>query len=176
MIRAMLFGWVSVIPAVASACWEPAGAEHGIPPALLKAVARVESGHNPRAVNNTHFTTTGTRDIGQMQINTGNLPRLAKRGITEADLFNSCTSIRLGAEILAERFARYGRTWEAVGAYNASCTKLKGVRCTAARQRYAWKVYRALGAGHDQPALADTQPSPLSDALRVPMLFQVSLP
>ena len=43
----------------------------------------------------------------------------------------------------SERIVISGRT-DAVGAYNASCTQLKGDVCAAARSRYAWRVYRRL--------------------------------
>jgi soluble lytic murein transglycosylase-like protein len=133
------------------ACWEHAAAESGTSVALLQAIARTESSMRPYAVNASHEHVTGTRDIGLVGINTE--PRVLKRlGVSEADLFDPCINLRAGARILKEKFSRFGKTWEAVGAYNAACTRLKGNACQAARKAYAWRVYRAM-----HPALRGKQ-------------------
>jgi soluble lytic murein transglycosylase-like protein len=142
-------------------CFDQAAATyqaHGVGAPLLRAIARAESDMRPDAVNNTHSRLTGTRDIGLMQINTGWLPRLARFGINEAHLFEPCTNIHVGAWILADAFSRHGANWNAVGAYNAACSQLRGEACTRARARYAWRVYRRLDTKeaerprHQQPA------------------------
>lgn len=130
--------------AASASCWDEAGARFGVHPWLLAAIARVESGFNPRAVNDTHAARTGSVDLGLMQINSTWLPVLARHGITRERLFDPCTSITVGAWILAELFGRYGVTWEAVGAYNAACVRLDRAACTARRAAYARKVQAAL--------------------------------
>jgi len=141
-------------PAHALACWDEAGQRYGVSPQLLYAIGSVESQLNPRAVNLTHRQRTGSYDIGLMQINSSNLPALARRGITENDLYDPCTSIHVGAWLLAQTFSRHGVSWDGVGAYNAACTQLKGQACQAARSRYAWQVYRHL-PGADAPTVQD---------------------
>lgn len=126
------------------ACWEEAGRAYGVDPWLLYAIAHVESGMNPYAVNASHKGKTGSVDIGLMQINSRNLRALAAEGYAPGSVWDPCVNIHMGARILRENFDRYGTSWEAVGAYNASCSSLKGEACRKARVSYAWKVYRSL--------------------------------
>ncbi len=113
-----------------------------IDPIELAAHACVESHLNPDAI---HVNANGTEDLSVMQINSGHLQRLAQYGITRAALMNdACLNINIGAYILAGQKARFGDTWEATGAYNAACTKLKGNDCKQARATYAWRVYHAM--------------------------------
>lgn len=137
---------LATAPTWARACWEEAAQRYGVSADLLHAVARVESNLNPRAVNRSHLQRTGSYDIGLMQINSGHLRTLSRHGIKEADLFDPCTNIRVGAWLLADSFSRRGATWDAVGAYNAACSQLKGKDCVEARAQYAWRVYRQLPA------------------------------
>ncbi|MCD8338907.1 MAG: lytic transglycosylase domain-containing protein, partial [Burkholderiales bacterium] len=79
---------------------------------------------------------------GLMQINSSWLSRW---NLTREELLsNVCLNIEIGAWILRENLNKFGNPWEAVGAYNASCSSLKGDECRRARQRYAWKVYYNL--------------------------------
>jgi soluble lytic murein transglycosylase-like protein len=124
---------LATAPDWARACWEEAAQRYGISADLLYAIARVESNLNPQAVNRSHLQRTGSYDIGLMQINSGHLRTLSRHGIKEADLFDPCTNIRVGAWLLADSFSRRGATWDAVGAYNAACSQLKGKDCIEAR-------------------------------------------
>ncbi|MBB3122182.1 lytic transglycosylase domain-containing protein [Pseudoduganella violacea] len=137
---AMLF---LAAPGWASACWQEAARQHAVPATLLYAMAQAESALNPRAVNRTHYRVTKTVDIGYLQINT-NSGMLRNLGVAPEQLFDPCTNIHAGARILAEKFARHGRSWEAVGAFNASCVTMTPERCRATRMRYAWRVYHFL--------------------------------
>ena len=114
-------------------CWEDAAARYGINAYLLHAIAKTESGLNPRAINRNK---NGTYDIGLMQINSSWFPTLRKYGITEEHLYDPCTSIHVGAWILAQNMQRLGNSWTAVGAYNSGKPDL--------RLKYAQKVYKNL--------------------------------
>jgi soluble lytic murein transglycosylase-like protein len=118
------------------ACWEEAGAQYQVHPYLLYAIAKTESGLNPRAINRNK---NGTYDIGLMQINSRWLPTLRRHGVDEKQLYEPCTSIRVGAWILAQNIQRMGNTWEAVGAYNSSKPSLQ--------LKYALRVYRNMPPG-----------------------------
>ncbi|WP_077045508.1 transglycosylase SLT domain-containing protein [Pseudomonas sp. KK4] len=131
----ILLGGLSANPAQAF-CWSRAGQQYAIEPALLQAIADVESGQLASAVNHNK---DGSRDIGLMQINSSHLPRLSAQGITEQRLLDEpCLSVEVGASVLADFVARYGYTWTAVGAYNAGNSPDR----QAARLRYARKVWQ----------------------------------
>lgn len=130
----------------AQACWEDAAQRYQVSSALLYAIARTESDLNPQAIGRNR---NGSRDIGLMQINSTWLPTLASHGIHERDLFEPCTNIHVGAWILADNVSRWGYTWEAVGAYNATNPAL--------RRAYIEKVRRHLTP--DAPASAPAVPS-----------------
>ncbi|WP_339531452.1 transglycosylase SLT domain-containing protein [Pseudomonas mucidolens] len=125
-------------------CWAEAASRHDIEPELLQAIAAVESGYQPKAMNYSNHN--GSRDIGLMQINSIHLPRLLKQGITEQRLLaEPCLSVEVGASILAGFIKQFGYNWTAVGAYNAGPGA--GARREALRLRYAqriWERYEAL--------------------------------
>ncbi len=126
---------VSFSPAPASsyeACFQQASRYYGVGVGLLRAIADVESGMNPYAVNK---NANGSEDIGLMQINSSWLPRLKEYGISRSDLFNGCVSIHVGAWILSQNMLQFGRTWRAIGAYNAKSEekRIQYVRKVAAK-------------------------------------------
>lgn len=149
--RRVLLGLVLCTATPAQACWDEAAARYRVSSALLYAIAKTESSLNPRAVGR---NANGSRDIGLMQINSAWLPKLAKYGITERDLFEPCISIHVGAWVLAHNIYRYGYTWEAVGAYNAVTPRK--------RSAYVRKVQRNLAhagpAGKSAKAGPDAKP------------------
>lgn len=128
------------VSAPAYACWEAAAARYGVNPHLLVAIAKTESGMNPRAINRSNKN--GSYDIGLMQINSRWLPTLRKFGIEEEHLWDPCVNIHVGAWVLGDNMRRLGNSWEAVGAYNAANPEL--------RLKYAQRVYRNI-----PPALRD---------------------
>lgn len=121
-------------------CFQSAAQHYGVAAELLQAIALAESQFDPLALNTTNHD--GSWDIGLMQINSRWLPLLESTGVSAAQLYDPCTSIWVGAWVLAGNVARYGYGWNAVGAYNA------GTAASAAaqqrRERYARRIHRQL--------------------------------
>lgn len=111
-------------------CLDDAAMYFDLDPTLLHAIAMHESKMHADAINR---NANGTYDIGLMQINTAWLPTLAKKGISGQNLLNPCVNGYVGAWILRSNVERFGQTWKAVGAYNASSSDKQ--------LRYANSVY-----------------------------------
>jgi soluble lytic murein transglycosylase-like protein len=114
-------------------CWDKASTTYGVDPWLLMAVAKVESGFNKSAINR---NSNNTADVGLMQINTTWLKTLSKHGIYTRDLLNPCTSIFVGAWIMAQNIKHFGYNQDGIGAYNSPGN-------IVIRRKYAQKVYQS---------------------------------
>jgi hypothetical protein len=138
-----------------SLCFDEAGAQYGINPQILRAIAKVESNFNPRAIN---WNTNGTYDFGVMQINTSWGYALGKEWWST--LGDPCTNIRAGAMILASCMKKYGYTWEAIGCYNS--------QTPGKRDRYAMTVFKQLQRieHDDRQNLAKISKDKLETAIR----------
>ena len=114
-----------------SFCFDEAGAMYAIHPDILRAIAKVESNNQVRAIN---WNRNGSYDFGVMQINSSWASTIGmERWMTLGD---SCSNIKTGAMILAECMKTYGYTWDAIGCYNS--------RTPDKRDRYARLVYNQL--------------------------------
>lgn len=134
-MKRMLFLLVILSQSALANCWDKAAHYYHVDPYLLFAIAKVESGMNPQAVG---VNQDGTYDVGLMQINSSHFPTLQQQGISGYRLIaEPCTSIMVGASILADMIKVYGNNWEAVGAYNAGLKKEN----YALRMQYARKVW-----------------------------------
>jgi soluble lytic murein transglycosylase-like protein len=111
--------------------------EHGVDPTLVKAVALVESGFNPKAVSS-----KGAQGLMQL------MPATAKRyGIS--DLHDPYQSLRAGAAHLRDLLDQYdGNVTLALAAYNAGSGAVKrygGVPAYEETQQYVKKVQAKMG-------------------------------
>jgi soluble lytic murein transglycosylase-like protein len=111
--------------------------EHGVDPTLVKAVALVESGFNPKAVSS-----KGAKGLMQL------MPSTAKRyGIS--DLHDPYQSLRAGAAHLRDLLDQYdGNVTLALAAYNAGSGAVKrygGVPAYQETQQYVKKVQAKMG-------------------------------
>ena len=133
-------------------CIEAAANAHGLPPAVLVILLRVEGGRLGRVSDNTNATV----DIGPMQVNEIWLRKLAARwGASIPDTFlalrdNFCANLEGGAWILRQGLdeAR-GDFWQGVGYYHSHAPEHKA--------NYLRKVLQQalrLEAQAGRPALA----------------------
>jgi soluble lytic murein transglycosylase-like protein len=113
------------------ACFVQASDRYSIDAKILKAIAKTESDFVEKIISKPNAN--GSYDIGMMQINSSWLPTLAKFGINQQALLNACTNIHVGAWVLANNFSTYGKTWQAIGAYNSPSYRYQLI--------YARKVY-----------------------------------
>ena len=90
---------------------------HGVNPWLLRAILKVESDFNPRAVNR---NTNGTVDVGMAQINSIHFPELAAWGVAPASLLDGCVASYVAAWHLARQIRRHGNTWFGVASYHST--------------------------------------------------------
>ncbi len=131
-------------------CFEEAGAQYGINPQILRAIAKVESNFNPAAVNK---NTNGTYDVGLMQINSSWGATIGKE--RWKSLGDACYNTKTGAWILAMCMNKYGYTWKAIGCYNSQTPQK--------RDRYSKMVFDQLQ--HVKPMAQEAAYAPLKDKL-----------
>ena len=123
---------VLTLPSTAwSFCFEEAGQQYGISPAILWTIAKEESNFDPAAVN---LNKNGTYDFGLMQINSWWANILGPD--TWSALGEPCCNVKVGAWILSRCIQEHGHTWEAIGCYHSRGEKRK--------KKYAWKIYDSL--------------------------------
>lgn len=133
-VRACLLAALLVAAAASNAscfCFDEAGAEYGINPQILRAIAKVESNFNPYAVNR---NSNGTYDFGLMQINSSWASALGRQRWN--NLGDACYNAKTGAWILAQCISKYGYNWKAIGCYNSQTPSKRDV--------YARKVFQQL--------------------------------
>jgi hypothetical protein len=147
-------------PAIAQAsCFDDAAGRYGVDPILLKAISWQESRGHANAVGPT--LRDGNVALGAMQINTNHLPELGKYGIGRNALFDGCTSVNVGAWILARCIRDVGATWNAVACYyagpksKATAAKLAYIRSVQKHYRAFKRLEAARNAGNPQSPAAE---------------------
>jgi len=117
------------------------GARYHVPPNLLRAIARVESGFRPDAVSPENIN--GTKDYGLMQLNTATLRRV---GLSIADAMVPRRNVDAAARLLqsirgelGERFSSF--TWPM--AYNVGSDLHPAIAGEdyARRVLWHWQLY-----------------------------------
>lgn len=147
----IFFNMSFALPKYVGQCFTEAANKYGISPALLYAIAKVESDFNPYAINvNAHGRSIKVYypqneeqakvvlnyllshgynfDLGIAQINVVNIKSM---GLDPYSLLDPCQNLDVSAILLKSLIRRYGLDWRAIWHYNG-------------RPSYAYKVYHAL--------------------------------
>jgi soluble lytic murein transglycosylase-like protein len=128
----IIFCLLLTLPSTARAfCFEEAGQQYGISPAILWTIAKEESNYDHTAVN---LNKNGTYDFGLMQINSWWANILGPD--TWSALGEPCYNVKVGAWILSRCIQEHGYTWEAIGCYHSPGDR--------ARKKYARMIYNSL--------------------------------
>lgn len=106
---------------------------HTVNPWILKAILKVESDFDPRAVNR---NANGTIDVGMAQINSIHFAKLKRWGIAPADLMDGCVATYVAAWHLANQIRTHGNTWFGIASYHSAS------HCQ--NSRYAGLLWNAL--------------------------------
>ena len=125
---------LAAAPAAYRSLFEQAGRRHGVSPALLAAVAKVESGFNRSAVSG-----AGARGLMQLMPSTA-------RGLG-VDPMDPSQAVDGAARLLATHLRTYGSVPLALAAYNAgpgAVNRYNGVPPYAETQAYVTKVQAAM--------------------------------
>lgn len=96
-------------------CINDIAKQNGLNPMDLRAIVRVESTGNPRAI---HHDRNGSTSYGLMQINSIHLPELRKKKVYAKDLYKACTNVSFGATLLSRNLKRYKTMDRAIAMYN----------------------------------------------------------
>lgn len=94
-------------------CFKEVGIHYGIAPLVLQVIAQHESRMNPGLVLR---NSNGSIDVGLMGINSINFAELKRVGIDPVKLTDPCTNIIARAYLMSKKIAKYGYTWDAIGA------------------------------------------------------------
>ncbi|OUS13109.1 hypothetical protein A9Q89_03690 [Gammaproteobacteria bacterium 53_120_T64] len=119
----------------------------GVSPALIMAVARVESNFNPLALSS-----AGARGVMQIMPATAS----GELGVSPAQLYDPAVNIEAGVRFIRQLLHRYGREEIALSHYNggSAVNSPFGLRVIPATRQYVSDVQRHKRHFADQPWLA----------------------
>jgi len=143
----------------------------GVSPLMLKTVVAVEGGQ----IGTVRKNKDGSFDLGPMQINTINLPDIAKAtGFTARDLLlDGCKNIKAGAWLLSRHLKDTdGSYWLAMGNYHSKTPSLRLTYLRKIADAYRGLIV-GIRSGQEEQAIGRTVNwgrNPRSDSSEVPSL------
>jgi hypothetical protein len=115
------------------ACIVQAAARYGAQPDIVRALIKTEGG----VTGKVSWNRNGSYDMGLMQINSINLPEMARYGISGSMLINNeCLNIFIGTFLLQRNILQTGNFWYGVGSYHSK-TPAKNIA-------YQYRVWNQL--------------------------------
>jgi len=100
------------------------GSHFGIPPTLLKKIAKIESNLDDRCVG---LNKNKSVDYGLMQINSCHFKELAPYGINEGNIMNPKVNITAAAILLKKYVEKDGFSFYEIGKYHSHTAKFKSI-------------------------------------------------
>lgn len=97
-------------------CIIPAADYHRVNQHILRAVLKVESGLNPKAIGRNR---NGTIDVGVGQKNSMHFKELSKYGINPDDLLDPCVGTYVAAWDIKKAISKFGNTWFGIATYHS---------------------------------------------------------
>lgn len=114
-------------------CVAAASQYHSVNPWVLRAILKVESDFNPRAVSR---NANGSVDVGMAQINSIHFAELGRWGIAPANLLDGCVATYVAAWHLSKQIRKHGNSWFGVASYHSTSP--------CQNSRYAGLLWNAL--------------------------------
>lgn len=97
-------------------CIIPAADYHRVNQHILRAVLKVESGLNPKAIGR---NSNGTMDVGIGGKNSMHFKELSKYGINPDDLLDPCVGTYVAAWDIKKAISKFGNTWFGIATYHS---------------------------------------------------------
>lgn len=98
-------------------CVSQAAAHHSVNSWVLRAIIKVESNFNAKAINRNK---NGTVDVGIAQMNSMHFKELKKHDITQETLLDACNASYVAAWHLAKQLKVHGNTWYGIASYHSA--------------------------------------------------------
>ena len=120
-------------------CVDDAAAYHRVNPVILRAIIALESGGNPNTVRKNK---NGSLDYGLTGINSVHLSKLSQYGIQDRDLMNPCINVYVSGWLYSKKIAKYGDTWQAVGAYHSETPTHRDIYIRSIMQKLGMIIHK----------------------------------
>lgn len=134
-------------------CVPEAAAYHGVNELVVQAIIWHESRNRSSLVIR---NSNGSVDVGLGGINSIHYRELGRYNVAPDQLLDGCVNVYVTAWLLSKKVARYGQTWEAVGAYHSETPALKLAYAQRIRRVLAGWGLHTVFVGEGRPIQLDS--------------------